>query len=115
MSLLNVSLVDVLPILKTGVFGLGFLLALFAFRLLAKEQAKESPSNAILKEIRVFMAFSVVLCAIGLVATFAPLLLSGQEKIAYNFAQTCEHIRTTNWLDGSPEARKSLSQWCETK
>ncbi len=54
-------------ILGYGVIGLGFLLALLAFRLLAQEQKRE-PRSSIIKATYTFMAFSVVLCVIGFAA-----------------------------------------------
>lgn len=56
---------DVVKILGFGVIGLGLLLAILAFWLLQKEQSKSSPSAEILKSVKRFMIFSVVLCVIG--------------------------------------------------
>src|SRR4051812_27688147 len=53
-------------ILSYGVVGLGFLLALLAYRLLGREQQKEQPNRSILVAIHVFMIFSAVLCVTGL-------------------------------------------------
>jgi hypothetical protein len=57
---------DVYSILNYGVIGLGFLLALLAYRLLGREQQNPEPRRSILVAIHVFMIFSVVLCIIGL-------------------------------------------------
>jgi hypothetical protein len=57
--------INVYEILSYGVIGLGFLLALLAYRLLTREQKQENPRNAILTAIYIFMVFSVVLCIIG--------------------------------------------------
>ena len=63
----NLNLVE---ILRVGVVGLGFLLALLSYRLLLEEQKKEIERPGILKAIYVFMSFSVVLTLIGLVSEF---------------------------------------------
>lgn len=57
--------VDVVKILGLGVMGLGFLLAFFAYRLLAKIQSQPNPSQAALRSTYFFMAFSIALCVIG--------------------------------------------------
>lgn len=54
-------------ILSYGVIGLGFLLALFSYRLLSIEQKKENPRRGILKAINTFMAFSIIMCSVGIV------------------------------------------------
>ncbi len=65
MSLADLNIVS---ILQSGVTGLGFLLALLAYRLLSKEQSADKKSDPkILQSIRYFMGFSVTLCLIGLV------------------------------------------------
>lgn len=55
---------SVYQILSYGVIGLGFLLAFFAYRLLALEQ-QGTPREAIIKAIYYFMGFSILLCVIG--------------------------------------------------
>lgn len=57
--------IDVTEILGYGAIGLGFLLALLAYRLLAKEQGKDVPNESILKAIKTYMLFAVVLVLIG--------------------------------------------------
>jgi len=57
--------VNILEILRLGAVGLVFLLAALAFRLLLKEQAREHPREPILRSVRVFMFFAVVLAVIG--------------------------------------------------
>ncbi|MES9971575.1 MAG: hypothetical protein ABW092_16200 [Candidatus Thiodiazotropha sp.] len=57
---------DVLRILQIGVIGLGFLLAVLAYFLLAKEQKQKTPRTDILKSIYVFMSFSLLLCLLGI-------------------------------------------------
>ncbi|MCB0283624.1 MAG: hypothetical protein KDF60_13650 [Calditrichaeota bacterium] len=58
---------NVYDILGYGVIGLGFLLAVLAFRLLSAEQ-KRDPRQEIIRAIYIFMVFSVVLCIIGFAA-----------------------------------------------
>lgn len=119
------SNIDVVKILQIGIIGLGFLLALLAFWLLRNEQHKKESSERMLTAIRTFMFFSLVLCMIGIVPDVLKEFRSGDQKdqdiaeiserlatVTQQFGRTCEHIRTTNWLDKSSEARKSLSQWC---
>jgi hypothetical protein len=117
--------VDALEILKIGVIGLGFLLALLAFFLLRNEQNKAQARPSILSVVKLFMAFSLVLCLIGLFAELFPEANSSKQHVASlekenerlkviseRLEKTCDYIRTSNWLDCSDEARKSLSQWC---
>jgi hypothetical protein len=61
---------DVVKVLSYGVIGLGLLLAVMAFTLLQREQAKADSDDKILRSVRTFMAFAVVLCVIGVVAQF---------------------------------------------
>lgn len=61
---------DPVKILGYGVIGLGFLLALLAYRLLAKEQAQKKANPLVLRAIYVFMFFSFALTAIGLGSEF---------------------------------------------
>jgi hypothetical protein len=62
--------IDAAKILGYGVIGLGFLLALLAYRLLAKEQSKASPNKVVIQSIYRFMVFSFSLCAVGLASEF---------------------------------------------
>ena len=121
---------DVPLILQRGVIGLGFLLALLAYWLLRREQSIGNPRNRILAGIKWFMGLSVVLCAMGLTADLVPRVLRDLTSASQTesglradlsrlqhteslFRQTCQHIRTTNWLDKTnPLARASLLQYC---
>ncbi|MFC1822659.1 hypothetical protein ACFL9T_08125 [Thermodesulfobacteriota bacterium] len=58
--------IDVVKILSYGTIGLGFLLALLAYFLLSREQKKKRPRSDILKTIKIFLLFFlliIVLCA----------------------------------------------------
>jgi len=69
---------DVLKILSLGVVGLGFLLAVLAYRLLVKEQehsrlagpseVSQAAHRPFIRAIYAFMAFSLLLCILGLIA-----------------------------------------------
>jgi hypothetical protein len=61
---------SVYNILGYGVIGLGFLLAFFAYCLLAREQQKAEASRPVLTAIYVFMLFSVVLCGAGFASEY---------------------------------------------
>ena len=61
---------DVQGILGYGVIGLGFLLALLAFRILSTEQKREVERPRILYSAYAFMAFSIFIVAAGLVSEF---------------------------------------------
>ncbi len=61
--------IDVVQILGLGVVGLGFLLACFAYRLLAKEQQKARTERSYFAIIG-YMIFSFALCALGLASDF---------------------------------------------
>lgn len=62
----NLKDLDIAKVLSFGAIGLGFLLALFAYRLLAAEQGRANSRASMLKAVYVFMAFSIVLTLIGL-------------------------------------------------
>jgi hypothetical protein len=66
----NVEQISAYNILSYGVIGLGFLLALLAFRLLGNEQRKDQPSKSILVSIHVFMIFSILLCVLGFASEY---------------------------------------------
>ena len=55
------SIEFVLPILKTGLIGLAFLLAFFSYRIIAKEQQKKSPIEAILKSAQRYFYLCIIL------------------------------------------------------
>jgi len=55
---------NIIEILKLGLPGLVFLLAAFSYKLLAKEQLKKSPSNAILKSIKQYLYVNVFLAVL---------------------------------------------------
>ena len=57
--------INVIDILGFGIIGLGFLLALMAYRLLAREQGRARTRKNMLRAVYIFMAFSVVLIIIG--------------------------------------------------
>jgi len=57
---------DIPRILSIGAIGLGFLLALLAFRLLSREQSETKSRDTMLNAITRFMIFSFSLCIIGL-------------------------------------------------
>lgn len=68
---------NIFEVLSYGVIGLGFLLALLAFRLLTKEQSIQIPRENVLKSIYIFMLFSIILCVFGITAQLYP-----KEKIS---------------------------------
>ena len=65
------KMVDVPGILAYGVIGLGFLLALLAYRLLSREQTNQQVREPMIRAIYIFMAFSVLLCTVGLVSEWS--------------------------------------------
>jgi hypothetical protein len=63
--------IDPAKILSYGVIGLGFLLALLAYFLLQREQRAVEPRRSILKAIKEFMIFAVVVGCLGLAGEIA--------------------------------------------
>ncbi len=61
---------DIPEILKFGVIGLGFLLALLSFYLLRIEQKKDEHDKIVINSIRLFMLFSIIVLLIGLFSEF---------------------------------------------
>lgn len=58
--------INVLEVLRLGVIGLGFLLALLSYRLLGAEQKRENVRGNVLNSIYIFMFFSLFLSGLGL-------------------------------------------------
>jgi hypothetical protein len=67
---------DVVQILSYGVIGLGFFLALFSYNLLAREQKLKGERVEVLRSIKYYMGFSLILCVLGiagnLVTSYSP-------------------------------------------
>ena len=61
---------NIVEILRIGVIGLGFLLAVLAYRLLTNEQKREEIRPSLIKATYVFMFFSIILSIIGLGSEF---------------------------------------------
>jgi hypothetical protein len=59
---------DVVDILRIGVIGLGFLLALLAYKLLSNKGNKQEPRQSIINATYVFMVFSIACLGIGLLS-----------------------------------------------
>jgi hypothetical protein len=74
--------VDVFKILSYGVLGLGFLLALLAYRLLTQEQEKPTERPAMLRSIYIFMVFSLLLCRVGIIGQLIPNKADNQSSIS---------------------------------
>ncbi len=76
---------NIIEILKVGLPGLVFLLALLSFNLLSKEGARDHPRPSLLKAIRNFMYVNIVLATLTLAAPildrFVPNLL-GKEAFS---------------------------------
>ncbi|KAB2887725.1 MAG: hypothetical protein F9K32_18990 [Desulfobulbaceae bacterium] len=62
---------NIVEILKVGLPGLVFLLSMFSYRLLAKEQEKEHPKPAMLNSIKRFMNVNIILAVLTLVSPLA--------------------------------------------
>jgi len=62
---------DIVEILKLGLPGLVFLLSMFSYRLLAREQHRDKPSTPILKSIRHYMYLNILL---AILTASAPLI-----------------------------------------
>ena len=69
---------DIIGILKLGLPGLVFLLAMLSYRLLSEEQDKPQPDPIILKSIRNFMWINVVSAVLTLVSPLLAQPLSAQ-------------------------------------
>ncbi|MGB3179789.1 MAG: peptidoglycan-binding domain-containing protein [Cyclobacteriaceae bacterium] len=67
-TLLNVMDLPIVDILGLGTTGLGFLLATLSFRLLRREQGRETIRKQMVVAVYAFMVFSIVLCVIGIVS-----------------------------------------------
>lgn len=65
---MNFESINAIEFIKYGVIGLGFLLAVLSYMLLVKEQKNEHPRKSMLYSIGVFMAFSLMICSIGLIS-----------------------------------------------
>jgi hypothetical protein len=104
---------DVVQVLQIGVIGLGFLLALLAYRLLSREQSRGKPNADILAQVRTYMIFSLLLCALGLLSEYLKDRHHPEDvKLVERFERTCAAIRVSRALDLDPDARDRISQWC---
>lgn len=66
----KVFLSQAYQILSLGIIGLVFLMALFSFYLLIREQKKREPRTKIIKAIYRFMIFSLILCVISVLGKY---------------------------------------------
>lgn len=115
--MMNLADLNVVSILQLGVTGLGFLLALLAYRLLSKEQSAEKTNPSILLSIRYFMGFSITLCLIGLVPqVLAAVSAPDEQEMAPLRSQIEQHQeelgdyqRIVNKLTGNLETAESNS------
>ncbi len=62
--------IDVVQVLSLGAIGLGFFLAILAYRLLAQEQRIKEPRANILKATYVYMGFALFLVVLGIFGRF---------------------------------------------
>ncbi len=62
--------IDIVQVLSLGAIGLGFFLAIFAYRLLAREQKNAVARSSILKATYVYMGFSLLLVILGMVGRY---------------------------------------------
>jgi len=76
---------DVVEILRLGVIGLGFLLAMMAYRLLSQTMKQENVPSARYWAISGFMLFALAMSAIGLFSQFAQ---TGASPITGGIDQT---------------------------
>jgi hypothetical protein len=101
------SNVNVVDILRLGAIGLGFLLALMAYRLLAKEQAKEVPREAILLATRSYMLFAIVLVVVAAIAELIKPMTTttaiSDNKPAFNFDDYLAKMRIQYAHAATPE------------
>ncbi|WKL47909.1 hypothetical protein Q1W71_23540 [Flavobacterium pectinovorum] len=75
---------DIVEILKIGSIGLGFLLAFMSYQLIKREQEKEKPNALFLKSAQVFMFFSIVIMALGILSEFIKTKTSLSIKLGGN-------------------------------
>ncbi len=68
-------------ILSLGSIGLGFLLAVMAFRLLTQEQRLRDPRPSILRSTYSFMGFSLILCGMGFTGEIWRSNLAGSRAV----------------------------------
>src|SRR6266404_7792106 len=61
---------DVVQVLSLGAIGLGFFLAIFTYRLLAREQGVKEPRSNILRATYVYMGFALLLVVLGIFGRF---------------------------------------------
>ncbi|HWZ84125.1 MAG TPA: hypothetical protein VNW47_15965 [Terriglobales bacterium] len=101
--------IDVVKILGYGVLGLGFLLALLAYRLLSKEQGRQTPSPDALHGIYVFMGFSLALCILGLVSQFFDRQPAEQKSDSIIGMEIADAVQFASLPAKQPYLRKGYS------
>lgn len=72
---------NIIEILKLGLPGLVFLLSLFSYKLLSREQDKPSPNTNMLRSIKSFMIINVLLSILTLAAPVIDHKFFSKEKI----------------------------------
>jgi hypothetical protein len=77
-------------VLSYGAIGLGFLLALLAYRLLLREQAQKEPRPPILRAVYYFEVFCIVLVILGALLQFSN---SNSKAIAASMSEENNRLR----------------------
>lgn len=96
---------NVLEILRLGAIGLGFLLALMSYRLLAKEQANAEPRRLILSAIKTYMTFALILAALATASEITLRLWGGTEaKNSFDFTSYLAEMRKQYANSQTPES-----------
>lgn len=98
-------------ILSLGVIGLGFLLAFLAYRLLDKAQEAIYLDESIIKNIRSYMTFSVIIVILGLASEAARHIMTIYHSPDY--ATKSDIIAISDQLLEAQEARDGLRELIE--
>jgi len=97
---------NIIDILRLGAIGLGFLLAVLAYRLLQKEQAITAPRESILNLIKTYMFFSAFLVITSSITEIIKITLDKKsiEKIAeFDFNDYLQKSRVKYEHGSTPE------------
>lgn len=90
---------NIVEILKIGLPGLVFLLSMFSYRLLAKEQEKEHPKPAMLNSIKRFMNVNIVLAVLTLVSPLVDRLWGVEDSAMETEAFDVEAIAGSDLIE----------------
>jgi hypothetical protein len=98
--------IDVVQVLSLGAIGLGFFLAIFAYRLLTREQRVNEPRSNILRAIYIYMTFALVLVLLGILGRYLDSETTANSQNSLLFREAFGEKRARVVGDSKPDQHK---------